>query len=50
VHHYTFELWALNAKIDVPPGDIATVRAAVMNAMKGKVIGKGYYIGLYENK
>jgi Raf kinase inhibitor-like YbhB/YbcL family protein len=43
-HHYTFELFALNAKLDLP--DSAS-RADLMNAMNGKVIAKGVYIGMF---
>jgi hypothetical protein len=46
-HHYTFQIWALNAKLDLPP---TTSRADLMNAMNGKVVAKGVYIGMYENK
>ena len=46
-HHYTFELFALNAKLDLP--DSAS-RADLMNAMNGKVIAKGVYIGMFGQK
>jgi Raf kinase inhibitor-like YbhB/YbcL family protein len=46
-HHYTFELWALNAKLGLPGG---ATRDAVMAAMKGKVIAKGYVQAAFENK
>jgi Raf kinase inhibitor-like YbhB/YbcL family protein len=46
-HHYTFELWALDAKLGLPGG---ATRDALMAAMKGKVIGKGYVVATFENK
>jgi hypothetical protein len=46
-HHYTFQIWALNAKLGLPA---TTSRADLMAAMNGKVIAKGVYIGMYENK
>lgn len=46
-HHYTFEIWGLNAKLGLPA---TTSRADLMNAMNGKVIAKGVYIGMFENK
>src|SRR6185436_1116768 len=39
-HHYTFELYALDTKLDVPPGtpqEAAATRTAVVNAMDGHV-------------
>src|SRR5262249_33430688 len=45
-HHYTFELWALNAKIE----PAANTREAVMAAMDGHVLGKGYLVTTFENK
>jgi Raf kinase inhibitor-like YbhB/YbcL family protein len=41
-HHYTFELYALDTKIDVPQGtpqEAAATRTAVMNAMEGHILG-----------
>jgi phosphatidylethanolamine-binding protein (PEBP) family uncharacterized protein len=54
LHHYTFEVYALDTKIDVAPAAaeqpvaaaLAT-RAAVMKAMQGHVIGKAVYVGLF---
>lgn len=43
-HHYTFELYVLDAKLDL--GADAT-RADVLKAMDGHIIGKGVYIGLF---
>jgi Raf kinase inhibitor-like YbhB/YbcL family protein len=48
MHHYTFELYALDAKIDVPPTtDAFEARASVMKAMQGHVLGKAVYMGLF---
>jgi Raf kinase inhibitor-like YbhB/YbcL family protein len=46
-HHYTFEVYALNAKLGLPS---STSRADLMNAMNGKVIAKGVYIGIFGQK
>jgi hypothetical protein len=46
-HHYTFELYALNAKLGLP--DTAT-RQELLSAMNGKVIAKGVYIGIFGQK
>lgn len=43
-HHYVFEFYALNAKLDLP--DTAT-RADVLAAMKGKVVAKSAYVGRF---
>lgn len=46
-HHYTFEIYGLNAKLGIAP---TSSRADLFNAMTGKVIAKGVYIGMFENK
>jgi Raf kinase inhibitor-like YbhB/YbcL family protein len=48
-HHYAFELYALDAMIDVPAVGAAppVTRAAVMAAMAGHVRGKAVLVGLY---
>ena len=49
-HHYTFELYALDAKIDVPTGtpqQAADTRTAVFNAMEGHVLGKAVLVGRF---
>jgi Raf kinase inhibitor-like YbhB/YbcL family protein len=46
-HHYTFEVYALNAKLGLPS---STSRADFMAAMNGKVIAKGVYIGMFGQK
>lgn len=49
-HHYAYEIYALNAKIEVPPvGQTpAATEAAVRAAMAGKILGKGTFIGLFK--
>lgn len=47
-HHYMFELYALDAKIDVQPGtDAFETRANVMKAIQGHILGKAVYGGLF---
>lgn len=49
MHHYTFEIYALDTKLDVPNGtDAWEVRKAVMNAMNGHIVGKAVYMGLFK--
>jgi Raf kinase inhibitor-like YbhB/YbcL family protein len=43
-HHYTLELFALNAKLGLPD---STSRADLLKAMDGKVVSKGVYIGIF---
>jgi Raf kinase inhibitor-like YbhB/YbcL family protein len=43
-HHYTLELFALNAKLGLPA---STSRQDLMKAMDGKVLTKGVYIGIF---
>ncbi len=48
-HHYVFELYALNAKLEVPAvgqAPLAT-QAAVQAAMSGKILGKGVLTGIF---
>jgi len=45
-HHYVFELYALNAKLDLP--DTAS-RAELLAAMKGKTVAKAAYVGRYRS-
>ena len=54
MHHYTFELYALDTKIDVvasansqPVAAALETRANVMKAMQGHVLGKAVYVGLF---
>ena len=49
-HHYVFELYALDIKIDVPSGtpqQAADTRTAVINAMDGHVLGKAVLVGRF---
>ncbi|HET8697604.1 MAG TPA: YbhB/YbcL family Raf kinase inhibitor-like protein [Gammaproteobacteria bacterium] len=49
-HHYTFELYALDTKLDVPQGtpqQAAETRNAVVNAMDGHVLGKAVLVGRF---
>ena len=43
-HHYIFELYALDAKLDLPAG---SPRADLLKAMDGHVIGKATYVGIF---
>src|SRR5881394_211503 len=54
LHHYTFEVYALDTKLDVVPSSATPQitaalesRAAVMKAMQGHVLGKAVYVGLF---
>ena len=54
LHHYTFEVYALDTKVDVSPSPATPAinaaletRAAVMKAMQGHVLGKAVYVGLF---
>lgn len=44
-HHYHFQLFALDSKLDLPPG---ADRDEVVRAMKGRVLACGELIGTYE--
>lgn len=47
-HHYTFELYALDTKLDVQgTADAFETRANVMKAMQGHILGKAVYVGLF---
>ncbi len=47
-HHYMFELFALDIKLDVQPtADAFETRANVMKAMQGHVLAKAVYGGLF---
>jgi Raf kinase inhibitor-like YbhB/YbcL family protein len=46
-HHYVFELYALNANLDLP----ATAgRDELLKAMAGKITAKAAYVGRYRNE
>jgi len=52
-HHYTFELYALDTKLDVPQGtpqEAAATRTAVVNAMDGHVLGKAVLVGRFHRQ
>jgi Raf kinase inhibitor-like YbhB/YbcL family protein len=49
-HHYTFELYAVDIKLDIPlgtPKEAAATRTAVINAIDGHVLGKAVLVGRY---
>ena len=47
-HHYMFEIYALDAAIDVPPAaDAFETRANVMKAIQGHILAKAVYGGLF---
>jgi Raf kinase inhibitor-like YbhB/YbcL family protein len=49
-HHYTFELYALDTRLEVPQGtpqQAADTRTAVVNAMDGHVLGKAVLVARY---
>jgi Raf kinase inhibitor-like YbhB/YbcL family protein len=43
-HHYIYEIYALDAKLDLAAG---SSRADLLKAMDGHVIGKATYVGLF---
>ena len=44
LHHYTFELFALDTKLDLTPD---ATRADVLKAMDGHILGKGVLVGRF---
>lgn len=47
-HHYTFEIYALDTKLDVPAtADAFETRANVIKAVQGHILGKAVYVGLF---
>lgn len=49
-HHYVFELFALDAKLDVPSGtpqQATQTRTAIFDAMEGHVLGKAVLVGRF---
>jgi Raf kinase inhibitor-like YbhB/YbcL family protein len=48
-HHYVFEIFALDTKIDVPANaaDPFDTRAKVLAAIQGHVLGKAVYLGFF---
>jgi phosphatidylethanolamine-binding protein (PEBP) family uncharacterized protein len=48
LHHYMFELFALDIVLDVKPtADAFETRANVMKAIQGHILGKAVYGGLF---
>ena len=49
LHHYVFELYALDTKVDVQPtADAFETRASVLKAIQGHILGKAVYGGLFK--
>ncbi len=49
LHHYVFEVFALDTMLDVKPSaDAWDTRASVMKAMNGHVLGKAVYSGVFK--
>jgi len=49
-HHYTFELYALDTKLDIAvpqPAQAAETRTAIVNAMDGHVLGKAVLVARF---
>jgi Raf kinase inhibitor-like YbhB/YbcL family protein len=49
-HHYTFELYALDTRLEVPtatPQQAAATRTAVVSAMDGHILGKAIIVGRF---
>jgi Raf kinase inhibitor-like YbhB/YbcL family protein len=45
-HHYVFELYALDTKLDLPAG---AARADILKAMDGHIVGKSSYVGSFHH-
>jgi len=49
LHHYMFELYALDTKLDVQPAaDAFATRVEVMKAIQGHILAKAVYGGLFK--
>ena len=49
MHHYTFEIYALDTKLDVTATqDAFETRTMVMKALQGHILGKAVYMGLFK--
>ena len=46
-HHYVFELYALNANLDLPP---TAGREELLKAMEGKIVAKSAYVGRFRGE
>jgi Raf kinase inhibitor-like YbhB/YbcL family protein len=52
-HHYTFMLYALDTKLDIPsgaPADAAKTRVAIEDAMDGHVLGKAVLVARFHRQ
>ncbi len=48
LHHYIFELYALDIKLDEKPGSTALeTKADIFRLMQGHILGKAAYVGLF---
>jgi phosphatidylethanolamine-binding protein (PEBP) family uncharacterized protein len=48
LHHYVFELFALDTVLDVKPGaDAFETRKAIMTAIDGHILGRAAYTGRF---
>ena len=48
MHHYTFEIFALDTKLEVQAAaDAFETRTSVMKAMQGHILAKAVYMGLF---
>lgn len=47
MHHYTFEIYALDTKLDIPAGEPFETRTNVIKAIQGHILGKAVYVGLF---
>jgi Raf kinase inhibitor-like YbhB/YbcL family protein len=48
MHHYTFEIYALDIKLDTPAAaDAFETRMNVMKAVQGHILAKAVYVGLF---
>ena len=49
MHHYTFEVYALDTKIDMAQGaDAWETRRSLFKAMEGHVLGKAVMVGMFK--
>lgn len=48
LHHYIFEIYALDKSLDMEPAaDAFETRAKIMDAMEGHILGKAAYTGRF---
>ena len=49
LHHYVFELYALDVELPIEPvGDAFETRPVVLKAMQGHILGKAVYMGFFK--